>query len=432
MKLRTFKKGGVHPNDKKNLTKDKDIRILNNVDEVIIPLSQHLGAPAILIKNIGDHVEKGEIIAKSSTLISANIHASLSGVISEIKKITLQNSVESDAVVIKADTIQPTLFTEKYDFNLLSAEKILDIINSSGIVGQGGATFPTTVKLSIPKEKNLDYLIVNGVECEPYLTSDYRLMIEKTDDILNGIKICQKLLNPQKTLIGIEANKIDAFNLIKEKAKGTEIEPVLLKIKYPQGDEKQLISALTHREVPSGKLPLDVSCVVINLGTIWSIFKAVVYKMPLIERIVTVSGECIENPSNLLVPIGTPISHLIKECNGFKSEPDKIISGGPMMGFSFYNLNLPVCKGTSGIIAIKNEIKNKKTNCIHCGKCVAACPMGLQPLQMYKYIVNSLYDKANKIGLMDCKECGCCSYVCPAHLDLVQSFKLGKKLGRKK
>ncbi len=430
----TFKKGGIHPADKKSLSKDSKIKTLKMPEELTVAMSQHLGAPAALLKKAGDRVERGELIGQASSFISANVHSPASGIIKEIKKVTLANSVCVDAVVIKTDEVQPDKYTEKFKWNNLSKNELIEIIKNNGIVGLGGATFPANVKVSVPEGKTVDCLIINCVECEPYLTTDYRLMMEHTDELLEGILICTAITNPKQTVIGVEANKMDAVErfekAIADKNLNIKVQP--LKMKYPQGDEKQLIKAVINREIPSGKLPLDVGAVVINAASIFAIYEAVVLHKPCIERVVTVSGECVNEPGNFLVPIGTNISYLINNAKGFKTEPDKIISGGPMMGFAFYDMNTPTTKGTGGITCIMDEKDHKQTACISCGRCVAACPIGLQPTRMYHMIINGQYESAMKNSLMDCKECGCCAYSCPAHLDLVHAFKLGKKMGRKK
>ncbi len=434
MHFLTFKKGGVHPPEMKELSNSKALVRLPVPSELIVSTSQHLGAPALAIKSKGEHVEKGELIAQASSFISANVHSPVCGTIKDIVKTTMANSLSCDAFVIEPDFEQPALYEERIDYSSYDSAKILEEIKNKGIVGLGGATFPLHVKIAVPKEKKVDALIINGVECESYLTADHRLMLERTCEILEGIMICRKVLNPARTVIGIEANKIDASCALKKEieSKNLPIEVVLLKMKYPQGDEKQLIKAITGREIPSGKLPLDVGAVVINIGTTYSVFEAIAYNKPLIERAVTVSGECISNPCNVVAPIGTKVKDLIDFAGGYSQEPDKLISGGPMMGFSFFDENTPIAKGTSGILAIKDKKDYRKTSCLNCGKCVSACPIGLMPTRLYALITNKRYEEAMANHLMDCKECGCCAFSCPAHLDLVQAMKLGKKMGRRK
>lgn len=432
--LSTFKKGGIHPSDMKSLSNDQSIERLPLPSQLIVSLSQHLGAPASLLKAKGDHVDKGELVGKASSFISANVHSPVAGTIVDIRKVTLANSVTCDALVIEPDAEQPQYYVKKRDYSDFTKEKLIEEITEKGIVGLGGATFPAHVKVTVPVGKAVDALVINGVECEPYLTADHRLMLEKTKEVLEGIMICAKILNPSRIIIGIEANKPDAAKALEKEISIRElpISVMLLKMKYPQGDEKQLLKATINREIPSGKLPLDVGAVVINVGTTFAIFNAIAYDKPLIERIVTVSGQCVNSPCNLMVPIGTKVKDLIAAAGGYKEEPDKLISGGPMMGFSFYDEETPITKGTSGILAIKDEKDYRETACLSCGRCVAACPIGLVPTKLYQLIINHKYEEAMKNNLMDCKECGCCSYSCPAHLNLVHAMKTGKKMGRRK
>lgn len=434
MKLATFKKGGVHPSDMKSLSNTQPIVRFPIPEELVVSMSQHLGAPATALKAVGDHVSKGEKIGQASGFISADVHSPVDGTVTAIRKVTMANSVCCDALVIKPDDTQTDPFTVRRDYSSMSSADLLAEIKDKGIVGLGGATFPAHVKMTISPGKTVENLVINGVECEPYLTADHRLMLEKPYEVLEGVMICRSILNPKNTIIGIEANKMDAVAVLEQviKEKGYPITVMPLKMKYPQGDEKQLLKSTINREIPSGKLPLDVGAVVVNVGTAYAIFNAIVYSKPLIERIVTVSGECINKPCNLIAPIGVKVSDLIAFAGGFKTEPDKIISGGPMMGFAFFDEETPIAKGTSGILAITDKKSYVKTACLSCGRCVAACPIGLQPTKLYALITHGRYEDAMKNNLMDCKECGCCSYSCPAHLDLVHAFKTGKKMGRKK
>ena len=434
MKLATFKKGGVHPSDMKSLSNTQPIVRFPIPEELVVSMSQHLGAPATSLKAVGDHVSKGEKIGQASGFISADVHSPVDGTVTAIRKVTMANSVCCDALVIKPDDTQTDPFTKRRDYSAMTSADLLAEIKDKGIVGLGGATFPAHVKMTISPGKTVENLVINGVECEPYLTADHRLMLEKPYEVLEGVMICRSILNPKNTIIGIEANKMDAVAVLNQviKEKGYPITVMPLKMKYPQGDEKQLLKSTINREIPSGKLPLDVGAVVVNVGTAYAIFNAIAYSKPLFERIVTVSGECINKPCNLIAPIGVKVSDLISFAGGFKTEPDKIISGGPMMGFAFFNEDTPIAKGTSGILAITDKKSYVKTACLSCGRCVAACPIGLQPTKLYALITHGRYEDAMKNNLMDCKECGCCSYSCPAHLDLVHAFKTGKKMGRKK
>lgn len=430
----TFRKGGIHPEDNKYYTAKAKIKRIDLPEFLTIPMSQHIGAPAELIKKEGDRVEKGELIGRATSFVSSNIHSPVRGEIVQIKKVVLANGNLSDAVVIKVSSKQPELFTKPRDYSKFNKQKLWDIVKENGIVGMGGATFPAHVKLSIPEGKKVEALVINGVECEPYLTSDHRLMLEKTKELLEGIMICAKIVEPEMIYIGIEDNKPDAIKKVSSLVQKLKlpIEVVSLKKKFPQGDEKQLLKAVLNREIPSGKLPIDVSGVIVNAGSAYAIYEAVVYKKPLFERIVTVSGDCIKKPGNFIVPVGTSVSELIKAAKGFKKEPDKLISGGPMMGFAFFDEETPITKGSSGILAITDKKNYETTPCLSCGKCVAACPIGLEPTKMYALISNGKYELAMKEHLMDCKECGCCTYSCPAHINLVQAFKTGKKMGKKK
>ncbi len=431
-KIPTFRKGGVHPDDKKGLSCRQAIEHLPLPTEVIVSLSQHLGAPAVPTKSKGDTVVRGEKIGQASGFISADIHSPFSGTIKEIKKVALANSVVCDAYVIAVDPEQPVEFTERFDWKSQSSEQLLATVKDMGIVGLGGATFPANVKLSIPRGREVDAFVVNGVECEPYLTADYRIMMERTDEALEGIMITAQIIKPKRIIIGVEMNKMDAVALLRERAAalGYPIEVMALKMKYPQGDEKQLLKATINREIPSGKLPLDIGAVVCNIGTCYAIYEACVFHKPLIDRVVTVSGECIAQPKNIQAPVGAQVADLLEFCGGYSSEPDKLISGGPMMGFSFFDDQTPVAKGTSGILALPAQKQVAQNPCISCGRCVAACPMGLTPNKLYRNITHAKYEQAMALSLMDCKECGCCSFVCPSRLPLVQAMKTGKKMGR--
>ena len=434
MKLATFSRGGVHPADKKDLSKEKKLERLPIPSELVVSMSEHLGAPAVLTKKKGDTVSRGEVIGTAAGYISADVHSPVDGVVVDIRKVRVQSGAVADAAVIKSNETQSNPWTDKHDWKKLSSEELLDLVRRMGIVGMGGATFPTAVKLTIPMGKEVDALIINGVECEPYLTSDYRLMIEKPDEVLEGVMVAAAIAKPKKIIIGIEANKMDAVALLSEKAAahGYPITVMPLKMKYPQGDEKQLIKATIRREVPSGKLPLDVGAVVCNLGSCYAMYEAAVYNKPLVERVITVSGESISEPKNLIAPIGTKFSDLIAYCGGEKDDAVSMVAGGPMMGFAVYDDSTPMVKGSSGLLILPKMVDDFSAPCVLCGKCVQHCPMGLQPNKMFRNIKYGNYQAAMDLGLMDCKECGCCAYTCPSHLPLVQGFKLGKKMGRKK
>lgn len=434
MKLATFRRGGVHPADRKELSKDKAIERLPLPSELIVSMSQHLGAPATPLKKKGDTVKKGEVIGSASSYVSADVHSPADGVVTDIRKVRVASGAVADAIVIKCDEEQSDPFTESYDWRSESSEELLKLIRSMGIVGMGGATFPTDVKLTVPMGKKVDALVINGVECEPYLTSDYRLMLERPDEMLEGVMAAAKILSPDRIIIGIEANKLDAAELLEQKiaSNGYPITVQRLQMKYPQGDEKQLLKATIEKEVPSGKLPLDVGAVVCNASTAYAIYEAVRFHKPLFERICTISGESVNNPKNVIAPIGTKFSDLIAYAGGAKEDLVSLIGGGPMMGFAVADPDTPMVKGSGGVLMLPKMIDDVSFPCVLCGKCVQHCPMGLQPNKMFRNIKYGNYQAAMDLGLMDCKECGCCAYTCPSHLPLVQGFKLGKKLGRKK
>lgn len=429
---KTFGTSGIHPDDSKKLTFSKNIVSGDIPNRAYVPISQHIGNPAKIIVNIGDKVEEGQLIAIGDGFISSNVHASIPGVVTEIIEVYTPNGKKSKAVVIElgGEFRKTGKINNNSDWKKYSKEKIINIIKDSGIVGLGGATFPTHVKLTVPQGKNAHTLIINGAECEPYLTCDHRLLLDKSESIIEGTLIINAILNASKVYIGIESNKKDAISRLKTLCRNKNtIKIVPLKVKYPQGDEKQIIKAVSGIVVPVGKLPIDCGVVVVNTSTVHAITEAVTNDKPLIERVVTVSGGAIRHPKNLSVRIGTKISELIEECGGVTDDLAKIIVGGPMMGFAQMDQNSPVTKGTSGIICLSNEEASSfKTEniCINCGKCIQACAFGLMPTMMNKYINHKLYDKAVECGISNCKECGACAWVCPAGIPLVQNFRQGK------
>ncbi len=434
--LKTFQQGGIHPPENKHLSEHKEIQKASVPEILVVPLSQHLGKPAQCLVNAGDTVSEGMLIGQADGFISANVHSPVTGTVEEIKDLFLPNGIKSGSVVIKCSEKPSDTWEKKSrDWEKPDKDELLKIIADLGIVGMGGATFPAHVKLSIPRGKKADVLVINGVECEPYLTSDHRLMLEKTEQIFLGISIIRKIIEAEEICIGIENNKTDAIRKMTDFAGKNypyiKVQP--LKVRYPQGDEKQLLKAIIDREVPSGGLPIDIGAVVVNVGTAHAVYEAVVHEKPVMERVVTVSGRGVKNPSNFLVRIGTPVKELIDACGGLNDNSVKLVSGGPMMGFSFFNLDSPVTKGTSGILALtKKEInKSRSTACLMCGRCIKACPMGLNPTLIFKMIDNLEIKEAIAAGLMDCKECGCCSFTCPAHIQLVQGMRTGKRLSRK-
>lgn len=434
MKAATFPRGGVHPADKKELSKNKKIERLPLPSELVVSMSQHLGAPATSLKKKGDRVERGELIGQASAFISADVHSPVDGTVKDVIKVQLASGAVADALVIEVDSEQTKEFDKVYPWEDLEREDIQKAIKEYGIVGMGGATFPTNVKFQIPLGKKVEYLVINGAECEPYLTCDYRLMIENGEEVLEGALIAAKAIEPEHIIVGIENNKKDAIEALEKIVRDKNL-PILiqpLKKKYPQGDEKQLLKATIKREIPSGKLPLDIGAVVCNLGTAYAIYEAIKLHKPLIERVVTITGEAINEPKNVIAPIGTRIRDLIEYAGGVKDDMAELISGGPMMGFGIADMDIPIVKGSGGVLAIPFLINDKNQfACVSCGKCVQHCPIGLQPNKMFRNIKYGNYAVAiNEYSLMDCKECGCCAYSCPSHLPLVQAFKMGKKMGR--
>jgi electron transport complex protein RnfC len=430
--------GGVHPAGNKQLTEHKPTVAAAIPRRAVIPLSQHIGAPTKPLVVIGQEIKKGEKIGETTGFVSAPVHASISGKVVAIGSFPHTLGVDMPSIVIESDGKDEWVagLKENPDYNLLSSDELKKLVQDAGIVGMGGATFPTHVKLSPPKEKPIDVVILNGAECEPYLTSDHRLMLEKSKEIIEGLNILMRILNVKKGYIGIEANKPDAIEAATKAAKGfPEIKVWPVKVKYPQGAEKMLIKAIANRTVPAGGLPMDVGVVVQNVGTAEAIYEAVRYGKPLIERYVTVTGRGVKDPKNLLARIGTPFSQLIEEAGGLTDTAAKVIAGGPMMGMSQYTLDVPVIKGTSGILVLpRAEVSTASYGpCIRCARCIDACPMKLQPSLIGIYIEKGHYEDAKEYNLMDCFECGSCTFVCPANRPMVQWVKKAKKeLAKKK
>jgi Na+-translocating ferredoxin:NAD+ oxidoreductase subunit C len=436
-KLKTFKIGGIHPSDMK-LSANVAIQPLPLPKAVTIPIIQHIGAPAKIVVQRGDNVKVGQILATHEGFVSSNIHSSVSGRVGIIEEVMDSSGFKRTAINIKVkgddwdEHIERS--EELKDEIALSPKEIVSRIMEAGVVGMGGAAFPSHVKLTVPEGKQVDYLLINGVECEPYLTADHRLMMEKSKEIIVGIKILMKAIGVQKSIIGIEDNKHDAIevfqNLLKDE-KGITVEA--LEVHYPQGGEKQLIQALLNREVPSGGLPADVGAIVHNVGTTYAVYEAVQKNKPLIERVVTVTGKSVKQPSNFLVRIGTPVIDLLIAAGGVPEDTGKIVSGGPMMGKAIADLDVPIAKGTSGILLIpKDEATRAEVyNCVHCGKCIEACPMGLEPYRLLLLSKKGINGRAKEEHILDCIECGSCSFVCPSNRPILDYIRLGKTQIRK-
>ncbi len=430
MGFKTFP-GGVHPHDSKEYSKNKPVEILPLPLKVVIPLSQHIGASSKPIVKVGDEVLNGQKIAEPGGFVSIPMHASISGKVTGIDKFNHPTGTVSMAIEITGNGQDDRIeLTDEINYLELPVDEMKNRISEAGICGMGGAGFPTHVKLSPPADKPIDTIILNGVECEPYLTADYRIMMKQPDDIINGLKIFMKIINAKKGIIGIEANKPDAIKLMKFKLKKeSNLEVVSLKLKYPQGAEKQLIYAATKRKVPNkGGLPMDVGVIVQNVGTAIAVYEAVRYKKPLIERVITVSGKIVRNPKNIKARIGTFFSDLLEFCDGTTEDIGKIISGGPMMGFAIPSLETPMTKGCSGLLLFnkKEGHKEDESVCLRCGRCVDVCPMDLVPSLIAHNVKHEDWILVEKFGVMDCMKCGSCAYVCPSHIKLIQWIDIGK------
>jgi Na+-translocating ferredoxin:NAD+ oxidoreductase subunit C len=436
--MRSFR-GGVHPPDNKAATGAMPVRDMPLPPRVIIPLLQHAGAACEPLVAVGDAVLTGQRIGDNPSPVSAPVHASLSGVVAAIERRPhpaqprpiLSVVIDSDG----RDAAVPERPAERWDG--LPAAEILDRIRAAGVVGMGGAAFPAHVKLRPPAGKKVDTLIVNGVECEPYLSADHRLMLERTAAIIEGMRVLRAALGVDRVLVGIEGNKPDAIAAMAE-ACGAGGEPfvvVPLGVRYPQGAEKQLIRALTGREVPSGGLPFDVGVIVQNVGTVAAAADAVVRGRPLVSRVLTVAGDAVRGPANLRVRIGTPFAAVIEACGGFSVDgPVKLLMGGPMMGLAQYTAEVPVVKGTSGILALRYDARDaRQMPCVHCGRCVEICPMGLMPSRIAEYAGLDRFEQAERLGVRDCIECGACAWSCGSRRPLVHLIKYAKlNLARKK
>lgn len=430
--FKTFPKGGIHPPENK-LTADKPIVVLPLPPQVTVPVSQHIGAPAAPTVEKGAVVKAGQLIAQAKGFVSANIHSPVSGKVSKVDTLVDTTGYKQTAVVIDVEGDEWVETIDRSEVVVkeitMTREQIIERCQQCGLVGLGGATFPTHIKMTVPAGKKCDLLIINGVECEPYLTSDHRLMLEKGAEVLTGAAIIMKALGVETVVVGIEANKPDAISHLTEMAKdfkGITVQP--LKVKYPQGGEKQLIKACTGREVPSGGLPVDVGVVVQNVGTAFAVYEAVQKNKPLMDRVVTVTGITVKNPGNFQVRIGTPVTALIEAAGGLPDDTGKVVNGGPMMGKALAMTDVPVTKGTSGILLFPSSVSRRAEvlPCIKCGKCSTACAMGLEPWLIAVVSEKAMWEKAEQEKITDCMECGACAYTCPAKRPLLDYIRLGK------
>lgn len=429
---KTFTIGGIHP-DKHKITTHIPIEEAGLPEVVYIPVKQHIGNPAKILVSKGDKIKVGTLLADADGVVSSDVHSSVSGEVLKVEEIEGEFGYLEQMITVKVegDEWEPSIDRNPdliRDINL-SPEEIIAKIRKAGIVGMGGAGYPTPIKTRVPEGKKVDCLIINGIECEPFLTADDRLMVEKAEQIIVGAKIINKALGIQNAVIAIDENKPDAIEALSRITRtyiGVNVQ--VMKTKYPQGAEKQLIEAVMGREVPSGRLPVDVGCIVQNVGTVNAIYEAVQKNKPLFERVVTVSGDAAETPANYMVRIGTPASFLINKVHGNPAEIGKIIFGGPMMGTSAVNIHAPITKLSSGILLFKDDIsfKPEETTCIRCGKCVDACPVGLMPFAIAVRVRDNDYHEMKKLHVADCVECGSCAYICPARIPLLDYCKLGK------
>ena len=432
MRFMTFP-GGVHPPDQKGRTNQQKIEVAPLPQEVVCPMSQHIGAPCEPTVSVGDKVKTGQVIGQSKAFVSASVHASVSGTVKAVGpaphplgKPVMAVTIESDGQDTWDESVK-----EDVDYHKLEPQEILERVRNAGIVGLGGAAFPTAVKLSPPKDKKIDTVILNGVECEPYLTADHRIMLEASEKIVTGLKLIMKVLHVDTAFVGIEANKPDAIAAMSEAVKDdSRISVQGLKLKYPQGAEKQLIKALLNREVPPPPgLPMDVGVVVQNAGTCLAVYEAVKERKPLVERVMTVTGSGIKKPKNLRVRLGMLFSDVIALCDGMNGSIGKVLMGGPMMGIAQESLEVPVIKGTSGILLLRQEetLRIRSGSCIRCGLCVRACPMNLLPNLLGIYCEKNRWEDAEEYHIFDCMECGSCSFICPARRQMVHLIKHGKQ-----
>lgn len=422
-------RGGVHPPENKLQTENMPVEVLKAPKMIYVALLQHIGSPLDPIVKIGEKVLKGQKIADSAAFMSSPIHSPVSGTVKKIEEHVFPLMGRIKTIIIENDEQETwTELSKIEDWKSADKKELLAMIREKGIVGIGGASFPTHIKLNPPADTKIDTLLLNGAECEPYLNSDNRLMLEHPEKIINGIQIIKKILGIEKAIVGIEENKPEAIASMKKAAEGSGVEIAPLKTKYPQGGEKQLIKAVLDRQVPSGKLPSAVGVVVQNTGTAAAIYDGIVNGIPLIEKVVTVSGKAIKTPKNVKIAIGTPFSYLLDSCGVEREAIDKLVMGGPMMGMAQFSEDAPVIKGTSGLLALTKQETNpyKPKSCIGCAKCVDVCPMGLEPLMFARLAAFEQWEQIGSYNLMDCIECGSCAYICPANRPLTEAIKIGK------
>lgn len=424
---------GVHPEEYKE-TRHLALERMPFVGEYVLPLSQNLGSPSRPVVKPGQKVRRGEVIAEPTGFVSSYLHAPVTGVVQALALHDHPSGRAADAIVIEADphSLQ-TLSAEVPRRENLSAKELLGIVHKGGFVGMGGAAFPTHVKLSVPEGKKAEFFIVNGCECEPYLTCDHRIMLENCESMFLGLRICLAILGAKKAYIGIENNKLDAVETMRRlMPQDLPCEVIALQVKYPQGAEKMLITAVLGKEVPSGKLPIDTHTIVHNVGTMAAIGDLFRFGQPLIERPLTITGPGITRPANLIVPIGTKLKDVIAYCGGLTPDAKQVLMGGPMMGAAQKNLDVPVLKGTSGILCLTSREwePRKEYQCIRCSRCIGACPVFLNPSQLGKLARKKQYSAMLPLHLMDCIECGCCAYTCPSNIPLVQRFRIAKAILR--
>ena len=426
----TFR-GGIHPYDGKDISKDRPIVNYLPKGEMVYPLSQHIGAPAEPVVEIGERVLVGQLIAKENGFVSAPIYSSVSGTVKAIGPRRVITGDHVNSIVIENDhQYEEVEFTPNPDYMNLSKEEKIALVKKAGIVGMGGAGFPTFIKLSPKEPDKIDYVIANCAECEPYLTSDYRIMMEEGQKLVEGLRIELSLFDNARGILAVEDNKPDCIKILKDlTVSDDKITVIPLKTKYPQGSERHLIYATTKRAINSDMLPADAGCIVNNVDTICSIYQAVVEGKPLMKRIVTVTGDCIKTPTNFRVPIGTNYHELIDEAGGFIKEPEKIVSGGPMMGFAIFDLDVPATKSSSALLCLSHDdvAHANETACINCGRCVEVCPGRVIPSKLADFAQNNDKEQFQKLNGMECCECGCCSFICPAKRQLTQSIKSMRK-----